>query len=377
MAKRHDDGDDDGGGLDSLLDTMTNVVGILVIVLVVTQLGVSDAVDRIAESEQVDPAALDKAKAELQQTLDEQQSLNEQLEEFKPVDEQRHARRLEQMRERIERQRRLVQQAEQAANEFAMKIEAEEAKAEAAKKKIAEFNKGRDELQEELTKKLAEVAKKEAILDDTPERETLPPRVVNLPNPRPAPEGVKPAIFLCANNKVYPLNLDVFRDTARKRAEFVVQSKRLDLDKQAGIDPDAFLKEYKKAQRRPLSDEFFNTEISARSGAAPTLKFTPRENDGVTEAELLNPRSRFNRLLANVDKEKYYARFYVLPDSYDIYITARKVVSETGMLAGWEPQSENWNYVASIYAPRLGPPPKPDPNPPKPQPPSKPANVID
>ena len=36
-----------GSSLDSLLDTMTNVVGILVIMLVVTQLGVGDAVKRI------------------------------------------------------------------------------------------------------------------------------------------------------------------------------------------------------------------------------------------------------------------------------------------------------------------------------------------
>ena len=35
------------GSLDSLLDTMTNVVGILVILLAVTQLGVGDAVKRI------------------------------------------------------------------------------------------------------------------------------------------------------------------------------------------------------------------------------------------------------------------------------------------------------------------------------------------
>ncbi len=39
---------DSGASLDSLLDTMTNVVGILVIVLIVTQLGVGDAVKRIS-----------------------------------------------------------------------------------------------------------------------------------------------------------------------------------------------------------------------------------------------------------------------------------------------------------------------------------------
>ena len=36
-----------GASLDSLLDTMTNVVGILIIMLIVTQLGVGQAVERI------------------------------------------------------------------------------------------------------------------------------------------------------------------------------------------------------------------------------------------------------------------------------------------------------------------------------------------
>ena len=45
--KRMRSTDEDDGGLDSLLDTMTNVVGILVLVLIVTQLSVADVVTRI------------------------------------------------------------------------------------------------------------------------------------------------------------------------------------------------------------------------------------------------------------------------------------------------------------------------------------------
>ena len=53
-----------GGSLDSLLDTMTNVVGILVIVLVVTQLGVGDAVNRIGNNIEINPqTAVDAERA--------------------------------------------------------------------------------------------------------------------------------------------------------------------------------------------------------------------------------------------------------------------------------------------------------------------------
>jgi hypothetical protein len=54
--------DESEGGLDSLLDTMTNVVGILVIVLVVTQLGVGDAVRRITDAIQIDARQLAEAE---------------------------------------------------------------------------------------------------------------------------------------------------------------------------------------------------------------------------------------------------------------------------------------------------------------------------
>ena len=62
---RRKNGNEDEGAMDSLLDTMTNVVGILVIVLVVTQLGVGDAVSRITESIKVDPEEFEAKKNKL------------------------------------------------------------------------------------------------------------------------------------------------------------------------------------------------------------------------------------------------------------------------------------------------------------------------
>ena len=50
-----------GANLDSLLDTMTNVVGILLILLTVTQLGMSDAVKRISTTATVKPEQIDEA----------------------------------------------------------------------------------------------------------------------------------------------------------------------------------------------------------------------------------------------------------------------------------------------------------------------------
>jgi hypothetical protein len=64
--------DESIGSLDSLLDTMTNVVGILVILLVVTQLGVTSAVKRIRSSlPEVSEQQYDEMRRETEQALAE------------------------------------------------------------------------------------------------------------------------------------------------------------------------------------------------------------------------------------------------------------------------------------------------------------------
>ena len=69
--RRRGDGGNSGQSLDSLLDTMTNVVGILVIVLVVTLLGVRDAVKRIdASLPDVSQEQLDAQKVEAAKTAE-------------------------------------------------------------------------------------------------------------------------------------------------------------------------------------------------------------------------------------------------------------------------------------------------------------------
>ena len=135
------------------------------------------------------------------------------------------------------------------------------------------------------------------------------------------------------------------------------------------------MKEFKKANRR-LGDDFFEIELYA-AGIYPRLKFIPKGKAGATIEEVLKPRSRFQKMLFVLDKNKYYARFIVLPDSYEAYLAARAVADKARLLAGWDPQGEGWQYTTYLGGSTLfGPKPKPNPNA-KPAPPTKPANVID
>ncbi len=370
--------EDDGGGLDSLLDTMTNVVGILVMVLIATQLGVKDAVSRISESEVVDASALEAARQELLLTKSQRDAIESQLNDLQPADHQEIEVKLADLRRQVQERRTELDREQVVANQFALKIESDTKKAEQARKQIQEIADAkakRESLQAELTKAIDQEASLKALLDETPEQEVPPAKVVTLPDPRPAPEGARQVTFLCTNNRVYPVAADDWRDGIRQKAEFLVKAKRLDRGPAVGVDKEQFIKEFKKANRR-LSDEFFEVELYD-AGIYPRLKFTPKPNSGATQDEVLKPRSRFQRLLARLDKTKYYARFIVLPDSFEVYLAARAVADEAGLLSGWDPQGSGWEYTTYLGGPILfGPKPKPDPNA-KPAPPSKPANVID
>ena len=48
-----------------------------------------------------------------------------------------------------------------------------------------------------------QIARLRAMLDTTSERELLPAKVVHFPNPRSAPEGATPLLFVCRVGKVY------------------------------------------------------------------------------------------------------------------------------------------------------------------------------
>ena len=380
MARRPQRDDDDGGGLDSLLDTMTNVVGILVMVLIATQLGVKDAVNRISETDVVDAAMIEAEREKLLLTKQQRDAIQSQLSDLKPIDDSAIQVQLADLRRQMQENRVRLEQEQAVANQFAVKIETDTKKAEEAKKKIqqiADVKEKREVLQVDLTQALEEEARLKAILDDTPEQQAPPPKVVTLPDPRPAPEGARQVTFLCTNNRVYPIAADDWREQIRKKAEFVVASRRLDRGPAVGVDEEDFMKEFKKLNRR-LSDDFFEVEIYA-SGIYPRLKFIPKENAGASEDEVLKPRSRFQKMLFVLDKTKYYARFIVLPDSYEVYLAARAISDQAGLLSGWDPQGEGWEFTTHLGGPTLfGPKPPPVPVDPNAKPaPVKPANVID
>ena len=370
--------DEDDGGLDSLLDTMTNVVGILVLVLIVTQMSVADVVTRITTENQIDEEAVEQLNQQLEVEQSELRDLEKILVNPIEIDEDKLRQELELNKDLLARKKALLEQRKKEKNEFALKITKDEEMAAKNSKIVADTAAKRKELETLISTSLEKKSELAAKLDQTPRVKAPADIQISIPNPRPAPPGIKQLMVICSGNRLYPVNIDAFRKDAELKAKSIINRFNLKRDPVKGIDPAKFKQQYEKLKQQ---DEFFDVEYYVQGDRWPRFRLIPRENKGGFGKELINPRSRLRRWFSTVDFTKYYARFYVLPDSFDAYVIARRFFSQKKILAGWDPQNANWTLTSHVPGGiELGPPrPKPPPPPPGTPPPAKPkpANVID
>ena len=358
--------EEDHGSLDSLMDTLCNVVGILVIMLVVTQLSVNQTVKKISTSEQVDPDALAKAEAELDRARRQKAELEERLSSF-DYDPQETRVQLAAVQRAIIDNRADLRVLEQQQSE---KQAAAAEQTTAAQELIDEQEQGREKLQEQTRQALEQLAKLEARLEDTPAPAVLPAKVVHLPDPRPAPKDAQPVTFFCWGEHLLAANLEELRDNARKRFAFIVTRYNLDRNPAAGLDAEEIIERFNAA---PIRDKFFDVELVAR-GARPYLRLTPHMNAAESATGIAHGNSDFQSRLRKVKADGDYARFLVWPDSFEIYLAARQIAESMGVMAGWQLIRDRDDYLYFIGGGqyRFGPPPQPDTNPPAQPAPSEP-----
>ena len=347
--KRKDSGDD--VGLDSLLDTLTNVVAILVIMLIVTQLGVSDAVERIAKTKPVDLEKLAEQKKELAERLEESDSLTQQIAVASDISPEQLDVQLRNVKTEIDASQAVLNESAQKKQALVLM--------QAAQQQQEEKAKDIEELTKEIATRLADIQKVEAQLEETPLREAPAAKIVNLPNPRPAPQGSRPFLFVVQEEQVFPVDVEGFRQRAKEQAAQIIRNAKLGRDPELGIDAARFIELFNK---KKLFDDYFEVTITAK-GNSPFLVFKPRPNKGEELKSLTRPRSLFQRGLQSLDPAKWYASFMVWPDSFETYLTARAVAAEIGFSAGWAPQVTTANYEVYLGNEfKFGPPPKPQPN---------------
>ena len=371
------------------MDTMTNVVGILVILLTVTQLGVGDAVRRIAASDSVKPEALKKARGDLLELQKKRVKLARRLKALAAGED---------LDAELELRKILRQIADEEANIAVLREGQEERNLEElelrrlqkeAQRLLEEQKKAADELLAIVARHEEELAKLKAQLARASTGVRPTDTVINLPNPRAAPEGTTPIIVICREGRIMFVDVDIIRNKAQLRADYIVSRRKLDRNPAAGIDGKVLTEEFNK---EPVEDRYFQVKMTV-AGQIPKLVFNRLENGGETTEKLTSPSSQFQRGIKRVDIRKHYVQFLVWPDSFETYLEARKICSKRDLMAGWQAQTTSAEYTVNLEGPiRVGPPPPPKPKPkpvspddekpkpapkPKPRPRPAPVDVID
>lgn len=380
---------DSQGSFDSLLDTMTNVVGILVILLVVTQVGVRDALDRIRRSlPDVSAAQL----ADLRQTAatgkQELARLIAVSRELDP-DEERDQAAVLALKEDIARLREALKDKELP-----------EVSLDAVREAVATLLQQLKERNEQLRRIQEEIARVKALLDDTPPRKAPPPKVVRLPNPRPAPPGARPLWFTCCHNRVAFADTEAFAPLALERVRTARQGllyrapgklaahglkkwksardRQVVLEEQLVYDPDKLVALFRQ---RDIGTRDYRLVVRVLGDLARENLFVqPRRGGGETARQIAFGTSRYQSRLRRIDPAKHYVRFLVWPDSFEAYIEARRILERHTLAAGWVIHSSpDWhiagNFGLNLHGEKAPPPPPPAP--PKPRPPPPPPIVLD
>lgn len=184
MSKKHKESHDEELPFVALMDTMTNVVGVLLIVLVVVGISLASSVKKILS--ELPPVTVEQLQEALQKVLD--------------------ATPKEDPKKIAEEQKKLEEEISKANSDLkTLDLDPTTKKVvdiDASKKKMEEAKKQRDEQKAATEKMIAELDKLKALLDTTPVYVPPPPTVVRLPNPRPFPEKPLQVDYFVADSRL-------------------------------------------------------------------------------------------------------------------------------------------------------------------------------
>ncbi len=298
---------------------MANVVGILVVLVAVTQISVGDAVDRIRESaarRSISPQNLAQAEQE-----------REVLEEAAAAANERR-RSLE--RDAGQR-RRLLSEAERLIDEFEALPERDElrgldgarwlARVEGASRQL-------ERLEREVAQARSGLLRLGELLRGLPSE--IRPKRVRLPDPRPPPAASREISFFCRYGRIVAIDLPGAieqLDSGMRRA--IGREGRLEwedapwlinlFDKQ-GIGKGEFRWSFKHREGGRLSAD---------------IRWQSQET-GEALADLRAADSDYSRQLEKQSPEGHYLRYYVWSDSFGIYLEARYIAESLGYAVSWQ-----------------------------------------
>ena len=317
-----------GLNLDSLLDTLTNVIGFLLIMLVLLQLGMSQAIERIRE---IDPTAFSISENDITES------------------EGRAKRRSEEIAESQE-------EAEALSEEMALlkdpseSTEADVIPLDQAKKLLISEKSKVDEKEKEQKIKQAEVARLKERMGRTPRTAAPPPNEIRMPDPRGAPPGATAMWMMCKGDRVTMLDVDAIRAEIKKlmRDPRIRQGLMKRTMGGGGLqggankaaapvdayDPDKVRIYF---ERNPINKRDYAAKVKTFDNRPyANIVFGMPQGGGEEIKQMKRDSSKLRRALKLAKEKNKYIRFLVYPDSFEAYLTARSIADEADVAAGWE-----------------------------------------
>jgi len=335
----------------ALMDTLTNVVGVLTIVLVMMGISLARAASRVLCA--LPPATVQQireAQAKLDRLHADQDSRRVDLEESKRVE---------------------LTPENFAALDAELARLAQEVKAANAKPvNIDQLHQEKSKCEQELAKEkaaidqlMADRDRLKALLDDTPVTQAPPAKVVRIPASRPIPEGAKIEHVLVTKDGVYWLNITgakaALLNTLKLPSNRNLVNSVVKRNNKAVLIFD-YQKMRSHFEKDPLTYRKLRMDVVwADWSTNPLLCLRPTgpsSNSFQATAERLK------------SAPKTVVMFHVTGDGYENYITARKECDAAGMPAGWE-FSGGPEYTVHVPEVETNKPPPP-PAPPAPAQPS-------
>lgn len=352
--------------MDSLMDTLTNVVGILIIILILVQINVSHALKKIVS--ELPPI-----------TVEEHQKLTQQAAEQKKEHEKLKAlmqtvvAETETKRKELEKVTPELAALETTAKQNTVPM----LDLDTLQKQIEEKKKIVEKEKQEASALLAEQQRLKGLLDTTPVVAPPAGKVVRIPNSRPVPEKAKMERYLIAGGQLFHLDIDAAMklimtelQSTRDRLERE-RTKAADGSRKIIYDQDKVVKHF--AQRR-LS--YRNLDIKVpynRPWTRLNMQLVPRAGQGEAIEAAAQLTSRFQNDLRRFKTGNTVVWFYVARDSFDTYLRARDICDAIGVPAGWEAvNTPAFNQgLADFEVNRLEEPKPADPNQIRIEPPKK------
>jgi len=334
----------------ALMDTMTNVVGVLIIVLVMIGIGLAKSVQKVLSEL---PAV----------SVEEHAKIKDELAAF---DSKRDPAEVE---AEIEKLKEELAKASETLKALELQKDSSPTPIVDLDKLMKELEAARKERMERkatVDQLLAEVDKLKVKLDSTPHYEAPPPVVVRLPNAKPMPEKAEiHRVLITGNRIIFLQNVQLTQMIEEKLKEdgspytlrretvkgadgkpkmkkgpsgLLVPERKTYFD---GAKMEVFFNDLfnkRKASRRDLNRDLFVKVVALPGSPTVQMQLEPRPESGETVAEAAVQTSFFRSQLRELKKDPDSVLwFQVSKDSIPAYLGARDIVDGTEQLpVGWE-----------------------------------------